>query len=369
MSSTHSDRLERWLGAEKVAELSASMRGWYGPPIAVGNTPGSVWATGDGDFIGSIKAGQFCSGAEWYLNRLKRALKRQLSTCNAGFSGVADLLSEIAQGKNETIILHKLGVAAATGAVMTSWGYSGSPPQGGAAAAAPGGETPAVSTTGAYIVPSVSTDTRHIIGWRALESAGRTLLLYDRLFQVDKTMNSSTNESVTGAPTRYQSSTVSDPDYAGGNFLFIEVGGTALASTAHDWGVAGSSNEVLYRNQAGTDNSVLPVVTGNAAAIAYRLDMPLMQWFCPLASGDVGVMDLAQMRCSASVATGVISFVIGHPLSWLPFPSSFMSMELGLVNTAFGMTRIFDGACLAFLEFASNANASNVFIDLDTVSG
>ena len=61
MQHTHSDRLERWLGAEKVAQMSAAMCNphakWYGKPIAVHGVPGQVYATRDGDFIGAIDAG------------------------------------------------------------------------------------------------------------------------------------------------------------------------------------------------------------------------------------------------------------------------------------------------------------------------
>ena len=59
MQHTHSDRLERWLGAEKVAQMSAAMCNphakWYGKPIAVHGVPGQVYATRDGDFIGAIE--------------------------------------------------------------------------------------------------------------------------------------------------------------------------------------------------------------------------------------------------------------------------------------------------------------------------
>lgn len=57
MRHTHSQRLERWLGAEHVARLSRSMRDWYGPPIAVQGVPGYVHAAKGGDFIGAIEAG------------------------------------------------------------------------------------------------------------------------------------------------------------------------------------------------------------------------------------------------------------------------------------------------------------------------
>ena len=97
---------------------------------------------------------------------------------------------------------------------------------------------------------------------------------------------------MTGVPTRYQSSTVTDPDFAGGNFLFVEVGGTALAATSHNW------TTCLYRDQDNNDAVTLPSLTGNSGAIVDRLDHPVGQWFAPLATGDYGVKDLNQMQCS-----------------------------------------------------------------------
>ena len=149
-------------------------------------------------------------------------------------------------------------------------------------------------------------------------------------------------------------------DYAGGNFLFIETG-TVLANTAHNWGVAGGSNECLYRNQAGTDNQIMPVMAGIAACAANRLDMPLNRWFAPLAAGDFGIMDLAQMRCSASVATGTINFVIGHPIVWIPCPILNMVTLTDGVNTAMNLTRIFDDACMAMLEVNKVSTGTTIY--------
>ena len=55
---THSDRLERWLGRDNVATVSAAMRDWYGPPIALHGVPGNVMVCKGGDFIGRIDRGR-----------------------------------------------------------------------------------------------------------------------------------------------------------------------------------------------------------------------------------------------------------------------------------------------------------------------
>jgi hypothetical protein len=172
-----------------------------------------------------------------------------------------------------------------------------------------------------------------------------TLLLYDLLFGVAKTINSTATESVTGVPTRYQSSTPTDPNYAGGNFLFVQAGGTALAATAHNWTVC------LYRNQAGTDAQTLPSLAGSTiACIVDRFDHPISQWFAPLATGDCGIMDLYQMQCSALVATGVVWFMIGHPIGFMSFPVINSLLPFDWLTNRDQAPRIFDNACLAFLE-------------------
>jgi hypothetical protein len=168
-------------------------------------------------------------------------------------------------------------------------------------------------------------------------------------------MNSTATESVTGVPTRYQSSTPTAADYAGGNFIFVEVGGTALASTAHNW------TTCLYRNQAGTDAQTMPSLTGNSGAIVRRLDHPTGQWFAPLATGDVGAMDLNQMQCSAAVATGVINFVIGHPIAFMPCPVANMVCKDDGINTSANLQRIFDDAALAFLEVTKPATTTTTW--------
>jgi hypothetical protein len=373
--SPHGARLERWLGADVVANLSLSMRDWYGPAIGVGAVPGRIYAHKGGDFSGILKSGQVLNGVDWALGRLDKIIQRigatNASRMNAGFASLSDLIAESTAGKRCELFYNKAGSAGVVGVTNSLWGLGAQPAAGANAANAPGGEAPTSATLGAVALDNVSTDTRHIVSaWATASIAGQSLLCYDRIFQVNKTMNSAANEAVTGVPTRYQSTTTTAPDYAGGNFLFVEVGGTALAATAHNWGVAGGANECLYRNQAGTDNTVLPVLAGNASAIVRRLDHPVQQWFAPLANGDTGIMDLAQMRCSAAVATGVVNFVIGHPICWIPVPIINLVCQADYINTAFNLARIFDGAALAFLEVMKPAtNATTYNIGLTAVHG
>lgn len=367
--STHGARLERWLGADTVANLSKSMADWYGPPIALGGTPGKVWVHPGGDFRGPLASGQFLNGIDWAAMRLNRIVRnfsrKQQGQLNAGFASLSDLITEATtNGKRREWFYNKTGSAGVVGVTNSLWGLGAQPAAGANAAAAPGGVSPTDATTGAVAMDNVSPDTRHIVSaWATASVAGQSLLCYDRLFAVNKTMASTATEAVTGVPTRYQSTTATDADYIGGNFLFVEVGDTALAATAHNWTVC------TYLDQANAA-STLPSLTGNASAIVRRLDHPVQQWFAPLETGDVGIKGLTQMQCSASVATGVINFVIGHPLCWIPCPIINLVCQADYINTAFNLVRVFDDAALAFLEVMKPATTATTYnIGVTTVAG
>jgi hypothetical protein len=184
---------------------------------------------------------------------------------------------------------------------------------------------------------------------------GNSLIIYDRLFHVLKTMNSTATEAVTGVPTRYQSSTPANEDYSGGNFLFVEVGGTALAATAHNW------TTCLYTDQDNNAGATLPSLVGNSAAIVDRLDHPANQWFAPLAAGDSGIKTLTQMQCSALVATGAINFVIGRHISTVAFPVINQMLSPDWLTNRNQTPRIFDNACLSFLEFCKPATTATTY--------
>lgn len=368
--SPHGARLERWLGADKVESISKSMGKWYGPPIAVSGVPGNIWAHKGGDFGGIIKSGQFLNAVDFSLMKLDRMVQRlgnrQRQQLNAGFSSLSDLISEATTGKRRDFQFNKVSAGAVTAASYSMWNLANLPAAGAAGSAAPGGRATDSSTTGAFPFTNPGGgDTQHFTtGFPMASVAANTLLLYDRIFDVAKTMNSTATESVTGVPTRYQSSTSTDMDYAGGNFCFPEVITTNLAGTAHNWTVC------QYRNQANTDAVAFPSVAGISGCAATRLDLPLGYWFMPLASGDTGVKDLDQLQCSALVATGALNFVIGHPLAWMPCPVAGMVCVQDGINTAFNLVRIFDSACLALLEVNKPSTAATTYSgSFTTVSG
>lgn len=379
MRHTHSQRLENWLGVDTVERVSAAMRPWYGNPIAVAGVPGNVWATRGGDFIGHCDAGQAASIQDWVEDavrrharnawaqghRIWRATGRQHNTLNAGFASLSDLIAEATAGKRREFFFRKTGAGSTIGASDSLWRVGTTPPAGAAASAAPGGIAPTDATTGAFFFTNpTGGDTQHfVMAATSNDVAGDNLMLYDRIFAVAKTMNSTATEAVTGVPTRYQNTVAGSADSAENNFLFPECG-TVLPATAHNWTVC------TYTDQGGTA-STLPSIVGNASNAAERLDLPLTtSWFATLETGDRGIRTLTQMQCSALVATGTIDFVIGHPLAWFTHPLANTLFFNDGINTAFNLVRIFDDACLAFLiPQIATTNTKNMGGSFTTVAG
>lgn len=366
--STNASKLERWLGSDQVEHISGSMRDWHGRrPILINGVPGAggVWCGRGGDFVGRIDGGDFMSLAERCVERVDHAIGKVAKRHRMhGFSSLSDLINEVSNfGKRKDFSFQKTGSGSVVGASTSLWRVGAYPPAGNAAAAAPGGAALTDATQGAFFfVNPSSPDTQHFVRADVLCSvAPRTLLLYDRLFEVNKTMSSTATEAVTGVPTRYQNTADDQPDSADGNFLIVEVQ-AALGATAHNWTVC------TYTDHNG-NAATLPSLTGNSTATINRLDHPLNQWFAPLATGDNGIKALTQMQCSASV-TGTVAFVIGHPIAFLPCVVANMVTIVDGINTAFNLTRIFDDACLAFLDVSHPATSTPSFTGMfATASG
>ena len=357
--STNASKLERWLGKDEVEHISSSMRTFHGKrPILVGGVPGAggVWVGRGGDFVGKIDGGDFVGLAERCIERVDHAVAKIASRHRMhGFSSLSDLINEVSNfGKRRDFTFNKVGTGSVVGATNSLWRVGNYPAAANAASNAPLGDATNDATQGAFFfVNPSSPDTQHFVRADIMSSiTPRSMLLYDRLFQVNKTMSSLATEAVTGSPSRYQNTADDQPDSADGNFLMIEIQ-AALANTAHNWTVC------TYTDQNG-NAATLPSVTGNASGVINRLDHPLNQWFCPLAAGDNGIRTLTQMQCSASI-TGTVAFVIGHPIAWLPCIVTNMITIVDGINTAFNLTRIFDDACLAFLDVnAASATGATI---------
>lgn len=363
MRHAHSDRLERWLGPEAVASVSRAMRDFY-YPIPLHGVPGHVYAMPGGDFTGEIRAGQEMSAVDRAADYLRRERRRAVTHAGhlkrqAGAFGSLDaLIAAATGGKKQELWFQKVGVTAVATQAMSLFRVGNMPPAGAAAAAAPGGTAPTSATTGAlpYFNAVTNADTHHFVAAYATAAViGNTLLLFDRIFAVAKAMNSTATEAVTGAPTRYQNQVAGADDYIGGNFCTVECG-TVLPATAHSWTVC------QYTDQAGNTANNFTASAGISACAAGGIDLSgNAGWFLPLAAGDSGVKKLTQMQCSALVATGAIDFVLGHPIAFFPCPIANLICPVDGVYTALNLTKVFDNACLTFLEMPKPTTTATTY--------
>lgn len=373
MKSTHSDRLERYLGADVVARIQREHNGFYWP-IAIHGVPGNVHIMPDGDFAGEIKVGQFLNkhdGAASVLKKIRHQAElayrrnkalgtlidmvksedRQLLSLSA-FASIDAVVAAATSGKGQPIMFQKTGVAAnAIGNNNDLWTRAGNPVAGAAAAAAPGGTVPTAASTGALPFKNLGVaNSGHYLNWALMSSVlGNSLMLYDRLFAVAKTINSTAAEAVTGVPTRYQSGVAGNNDYIGGNFCFPANPTTVLAATAHNWTVC------QYTDQDSVAANSFASTAGVSACVVGGVDLAVGNWYLPLAAGDIGVKALTQMQCSVLVATGTIDFVIGHPIAINACPIANLACLDDGLYTSLNLTSILDNACLSFLELSKPA--------------
>jgi hypothetical protein len=357
----NTQRLETWLGAEKIEQLRQAMRGWYGSPINLVDVPGSVWIDAQGDFTGQFNRGLFygaLDALEHYLKHVWSASKHpHHAVLHAGFTSVGDALARASGGFSQRRQFLKTGPTGVAAATSTLWRVGSQPAAGAAGAAAPAGTVHDGTNTGALQFANPAAGSLRLVGADVSTNVSNTLLLYDRLFSVAKTMNSVAAETVTGVPSRYQSTNPLDAneDYIGDNFVFVEVGGTALAATPHNW------TPCTYTDQNNVAGQTLPLVIGNSGGIVDRLDQPTGQWFCPLASGDNGIKNLTNMQCSVAVATGSINFVIGHPLGFLAIPFTTLVYPFDWLTNRDQAPKIMDNACPAFLEIQKSSTAATTY--------
>lgn len=363
-----SQRIEKWLGAERAEHLSRSMRGWYGPPIKIIDMPGDVFLNGDGDFSGGFERGRFFSALDSLESHVRAARKKlrrtKLFDPNTlhvgGFTSLDNAIAQMSSGYRQLPgggNIQKVGTApGATAGCVDLWYVGNNPAAGTVGSAAPGGLVPTDATQGAMAFANPTGGMFTLLTGADMQSsvAAMSCMLYDRIFSVTKAMSSAATEAVSGVPTRYQSTTATAPDYIGGNFLFISCR-TTLSNTAHNWTVC------QYVNQTGTGTATLPSVTGINTAAANRLDMPVGQWFAPLATGDVGIRNLTQMQCSSAALTGAIDFNIGHPLGIMSFPLANFVYPFDWLTNRDLCPRIFDDAALALLQLPLSANSATTF--------
>ena len=357
--STHSQRLERWLGPVDVEQLSRNMRGWYGPPVPLGGVPGLVYATGDGDFVGAIRGGYHASVADYVASRAaaiaRRFARRQLSTMHAGFSSLSDLIAEAtANDKAQEHLFSKLGTTQVAGAPHSLWNVGPLPAAGGTGGTSGTGRECTRSTTGALGQSNpTGGDTLHLVTATVHSSGTGALAIYDRLWDMTYNHASSTSTAIDSAnrPQRYQTAGLAPGNFVGGEVT------TTLSANNH-------TVTITYVDDAGNTAEAASAYTQaqSTAVNQFWAANAGQTWFVPLNSGDRGLRYLTNIaqNTTASV-TGVQNFWIGHMLGIVPCPIANVAFVLDGINSAFNLVRIYDDACIAFFNMPATGTTAQRF--------
>lgn len=350
--STHSGRLEKWLGAETVENISHAMRGYHADiALPICNVPGRVYVNRDGDFVGSIKGGYYGDLLGLIQERALRAVRK--TVLHAGFSSVGDLISEMTTGgKRQSVVFSKTGGTGVVGVARHQWNVASIPPAGGVATAAPGGHSPTNASTGALpLVNAAGGDTLHFLGGVITSSvAGRTLLMYDRFFAVNHTMTVDP-QSVSGTPTRYQSTAAKK--------AFI----TASVTTVFP--AATPTYTITYVDQDGNTAEAAAAQTFVTASAVGNFPCAATVgggWQFPLNAGDTGVRRITNLDLSAAMASGAADIILGMPIAILP-TSLVASVPIVIDGVASPMfiENVADDACLAFMDIARSSTGTTNF--------
>lgn len=369
MRRTHEQRLINWLGAETVERISVCARDGYSPPIPIANVPGLVYAMNDGGFCGPIRGGYFANLADFAEQRTRRIwrnfMRRQYGVAAAGFSSLSDLISEATVGgKGQMLNFTKAGVAGVAARSNSLWGVGAVPPIGAAGGTTGTGAARTSATTGALVQANATGgDTLHITTMTVQASvAGQMLLLYDRLWDMTHTMTLDPRScDAANPPTRYQTAATGP-----GNFFSGEVTTVLPAATP--------TITLDYVDESGNNVTGAALSTIASAAAVGTIPFTAPNWKYPLSAGDTGIRSLQNsanaINLSAAMASGVVTWFIGHPLAFVPMPAANTPVILDGINSAFNLERVYDNACLAFLELAKSATtATNWWGAIKLVSG
>jgi hypothetical protein len=278
-----------------------------------------------------------------------------------GFSSLSDLINEVTVGgKGQHLSFVKAGTAGTAGRSNSLWNVGSVPGAGGVGGAAGTGVAKTRTSTGALKQEDpTGGDTLHVIGGTFQGSVGtQMLLLYDRLWDMTHTMTVDPQAVDTAnLPTRY---TGTD---AKGSFLSGEVTTVLPAATP--------TITFTYVDQDGNTAEAGPALSTIASSAAVNtVPFTAPNWFYPLNAGDNGLRSITNVDLSAAMASGAVSWFIGHPLALIPIPTANIPLILDGINSAFNLAEVETGACLALMEIAKGATtATNWWGDLLLASG
>jgi hypothetical protein len=334
---THEARLERWLGKAESDRLRLASLGLKAP-VPICNVPGDLF-TYDGDVYGVMKGG--------------------------GFDSLSDLISEATTGgKRQQLTYVKAGTAGIAGRSNSLWNVGSVPPAGGTGGTTGTGAAKTRTSTGALRQANAAGgDTLHLVGAVSQASVATNLLLvYDRLWDMTHTMTVDPRScDAANVPTRYQTAALAPGNFFSGEVTTVLPGATPTIT-------------IDYVDQDGNNVTSPALSTIYSAAAVNTVPFTAPNWFVPLDPADTGLRSLQNsanaVNLSAAMASGVVTWFIGHPLMWIPQPVANSAVIIDGINSAFNLERVYDDACIAFLEIAKGATgATNYWGSLTLVSG
>jgi len=361
------NRVSRWLGQDLVENIEQNMKHWYGPPIPIATPMGSLYAKKGGDIVGKLQGGYYYGLADYTAEKFKAASRRVMrkQTLHAGFSSLSDLISEATTGgKSQFLQFTKAGTAGTAGRSNSLFNVGAWPAAGGTGGTTGTGRACTRTTTGALTQANAAGgDQLHLTTMTVQASvAGQMLLVYDRLWDMTHTMTVDPRScDAANVPTRYQTAAL-----APGNFFSGEVTTVLPAATP--------TITLNYVDQDGNSVTGSALSTIFSAAAVSTVPFTAPSWFYPLASTDTGLRSLQNsanaIDLSAAMASGVVTWFIGHPLAFIPMPLANTPVILDGINSAFNLQRVYDDACLSFMEISKGAvTATNWWGAIQLVSG
>ena len=354
LRATSSQKLERWLGTETVEGISMKMRNWYGPPIPVAGVPGRVYACAGGDFCGAIRGGYFGNLLEFSAARVRSFLRdvgRPQYQLNAGFASLQALIDDVElYGLGQKFNFYKTGVTQPAASASAWLFYQGagvpvSPTAPGTTATVPGGTVYTNTSTGAFRIKSdAGTNTTFFISGAGIgnqTASNGSLMLVDYLWDANINYNN-TNNPITGVPTRYQTATT-----APGNFM--------SGDTTNALGATAANITLTYVDQDGNAAEAAPALAIRINSAVGTIPHTAPVWFIPLNAGDTGLRNATNIAFSAGNG-GYVARMIAHPLAIIPVNQQAATTGqawsvIDGVNSAFQFERVYNGACLALMEF------------------
>lgn len=268
------------------------------------------------------------------------------------FASFSALIAAASGGKLQTLMFTKAGTAGTVGRSNSLWNVGAWPAAAGTGGTTGTGAARTRTSTGALAQQNPGTaDTLHVIGGTFQGSVGtQMLLIYDHLWDMTHTMTVDPRScDAANPPTRYQTAAL-----APGNFL------SGLVTTVLPAATPTVTFDYVDQDGNAVTGSALSTIASAAAVNTVPFTAP--NWFYPLAATDQGLRTMGNsanaVNLSAAMASGVVSWFIGHPLLLVPIPTANVPVIIDGINSALALDTIYDNACIALMELTKGATTA-----------